>query len=126
MLPDLPTTGIFAVEDLLRKVSGQSDQNVVWFWKDDSNAWIPYTKAESATIEAAFRTHQEDVLIDTPQAQYVIDLAAMHQVNEDTGTSREVRRQEMAPVAKPVRVQGTSTRTYTTPPTGAEICYLRG
>ncbi|XP_055334897.1 E3 ubiquitin-protein ligase TRIP12-like [Paramacrobiotus metropolitanus] len=104
LLPELPTDGIFAVDDLLRKVSGSSDQQVIWYWKDDSNAWIPYTNTECATIENAFRTHQEDVLIDTPQAQYVIDLVAMHQINEDTGTSREVKRQEVVPVAKSLRL----------------------
>ncbi|OQV21334.1 E3 ubiquitin-protein ligase TRIP12 [Hypsibius exemplaris] len=105
ILPDLPSDGIFAVDDLLKKVAGASDQIVSWFWKDDGNAWVPYTNGEAITIENAYRTQQEDVLIDTPQAQYVIDLVAFQQINEDTGTSREVRRQEIPSVRKEPRAE---------------------
>ena len=42
-------------------------------------------------------------MIDTPQAQYSIEFSGMHQINEDTGTSREVKREDIKPTQRTSR-----------------------
>lgn len=50
-MPSLPTDGIFAVDDLLKKVGGAGELTAKWFWKDDGNNWVAYTNAEAGIIE---------------------------------------------------------------------------
>lgn len=45
-------------------------------------------------------------MIDTPQAQYSIEFSGMHQINEDTGTSREVKREDIKPSQRTSRGAG--------------------
>ncbi|XP_025898680.1 E3 ubiquitin-protein ligase DTX1 [Nothoprocta perdicaria] len=69
---------------------------VVWEWLNEHGRWRPYSAAVSHHLEQAL---QEDARgrvplgpADAQLAPYVIDLQAMHQLRQDTGTVRPVRR----------------------------------
>ncbi|XP_010211881.1 PREDICTED: E3 ubiquitin-protein ligase DTX1-like [Tinamus guttatus] len=80
---------------------------VVWEWLNEHGRWRPYSAAVCHHLEKAL---QEDARgrvplgpADGQLAPYVIDLQAMHQLRQDTGTVRPVRRNFYDPSSAPGR-----------------------
>ena len=93
MLPKLPSTGIFQIDDALKKSSSNHQTNhIYWQWKDEREIWRPYTPIDSRIIEAAFLQEEDEVSLSTMGRTYVVDFNTMLQINEDTGTTRPVLR----------------------------------
>jgi len=92
-LPKLPNTGIFQIDDALKKSSSNHQTNhIYWQWKDERDIWRPYTPIDSRIIEAAFLQEEDEVSLSTMGRTYVVDFNTMLQINEDTGTTRPVLR----------------------------------
>ena len=93
ILPKLPNTGIFQIDDALKKTSSSHQTNhIYWQWKDERDIWRPYTPIDSRIIEAAFLQEEDEVSLSTMGRTYVIDFNSMLQINEETGTARPVLR----------------------------------
>ncbi|KAL4220729.1 Ubiquitin-protein ligase [Mactra antiquata] len=92
LLPILPSSGIFAIDSLMRKGSLSHIDSVLWQWKDDRNIWHSYSPIDSKIIEAAHQSGEEEVSLSAMGRAYTIDFNSMQQVNEDTGTARNVQR----------------------------------
>ncbi|CAH2068887.1 unnamed protein product, partial [Iphiclides podalirius] len=91
LMPRLPTDGIFAVDAHLdRPWSAGSDRNAHWQWRDDR---------ESRALEAGASGGEEEVCLTTLGRSYTVDLTAMQQLNDHTGTARPVQRVAPAPHA---------------------------
>ena len=92
-MPKLPNTGIFQIDDALKKSSSNHQTNhIYWQWKDERDIWRPYTPIDSRIIEAAFLQEEDEVSLSTMGRTYVVDFNTMLQINEDTGTTRPVLR----------------------------------
>ncbi|KAK2164418.1 hypothetical protein NP493_1414g01032 [Ridgeia piscesae] len=95
---ELPTNGIFCVDSLLRRGSSPAASSAIsWQWRDDRGSWHTYAAVDSNMIEAAHQAGDYDVSLQTMGRTYTIDLDALQQVNEDTGTTRPVQRKTNAP-----------------------------
>ncbi|XP_045199519.2 E3 ubiquitin-protein ligase TRIP12-like isoform X2 [Mercenaria mercenaria] len=92
LLPVLPSDGIFAIDNLMRKGSLTHVDAVIWQWKDDRNMWHSYSPIDSKIIEAAHQSGEDEVSLSTMGRAYTIDFSTMQQINEDTGTARNVQR----------------------------------
>ncbi|RNA30536.1 E3 ubiquitin- ligase TRIP12-like isoform X4 [Brachionus plicatilis] len=93
MLPRLPHTGIFAIDEALRKASASHhNESVTWHWKDENDIERPYTGIDSRIIEAAYVQEEDECILNTMGRTYVIDFNSMLQINEETGTARPVSR----------------------------------
>lgn len=92
LLPVLPSDGIFAIDNIMRKGSLSHVDAVIWQWKDDRNMWHPYSQIDSKIIEAAHQSGEDEVSLSTMGRAYTIDFNTMQQINEDTGTARSVQR----------------------------------
>lgn len=92
LMPKLPTDGIFAVDALLERPTNVTKDQPVWQWKDDRGEWHPYGPVDSRIIEAAHANGDDEVSLNTLGIIYTVDFHSMQQINEDTGTSRLVRR----------------------------------
>jgi len=53
LLPALPSTGLFAVDALLKKHPSVAlhEEEVTWQWKDDKGCWKSYGAMDSRIIE---------------------------------------------------------------------------
>lgn len=51
MMPRLPTTGLFSVDNYLRRNVASINPDVIWQWKDDNGAWRPYTAVDCRILE---------------------------------------------------------------------------
>ncbi|CAH0722778.1 unnamed protein product, partial [Brenthis ino] len=84
LMPRLPTDGIFAVDAHLdRPWSAPTDRSAQWQWRDDR--------------EAGAAAGEEEVCLSTLGRSYTVDLTAMQQLNDHTGTARPVQRVAPAP-----------------------------
>ncbi|XP_039765934.1 E3 ubiquitin-protein ligase TRIP12 isoform X2 [Pararge aegeria] len=94
LMPRLPTDGIFAVDAHLdRPWSAPPDRSAQWQWRDER---------ECRALEAGAAAAEEEVCLNTLGRSYTVDLTAMQQLNEHTGTARPVQRvAPSAPVADP-------------------------
>ncbi|XP_065214939.1 E3 ubiquitin-protein ligase TRIP12 isoform X3 [Planococcus citri] len=97
LMPKLPSHGMFAVDSLLEKSSplpgaNHQDIPIVWQWKDDRSQWHPYSPMDCRIIEASHQSGEEDVSLTTQGRTYTIDFHLMRQINDDTGTTRPVKR----------------------------------
>ncbi|CAH0747219.1 unnamed protein product [Diatraea saccharalis] len=93
LMPRLPTDGIFAVDAYLdRPWSAPTDRTAHWQWRDDRGVWRSYSWAESRALEAGVAAGEEEVCLTTLGRSYTVDLAAMQQLNDHTGTARPVQR----------------------------------
>ncbi|XP_059049375.1 E3 ubiquitin-protein ligase TRIP12 [Achroia grisella] len=102
LMPRLPTDGIFAVDAHLdRPWSATTDRAAHWQWRDDRGAWRSYSWAESRALEAGVAAGEEEVCLSTLGRSYTVDLTAMQQLNDHTGTARPVQRLAPAPAAAP-------------------------
>ncbi|XP_013166656.1 PREDICTED: E3 ubiquitin-protein ligase TRIP12 isoform X1 [Papilio xuthus] len=100
LMPRLPTDGIFAVDAHLdRPWSGGVDRTAHWQWRDDRGVWRSYSWAESRALEAGVSGGEEEVCLTTLGRSYTVDLTAMQQLNDHTGTARPVQRVAPAPPA---------------------------
>ncbi|XP_031562481.1 E3 ubiquitin-protein ligase TRIP12-like [Actinia tenebrosa] len=91
LFPKLPQTGVFSVDALLNK-SQQRSEHGLWQWRDDRGVWHSYSWIDSKIIEAAYHSGEDELSLATMGRTYTIDLNAMQQINEDTGTTRPVQR----------------------------------
>ncbi|CAH0406076.1 unnamed protein product [Chilo suppressalis] len=111
LMPRLPTDGIFAVDAYLdRPWSAPTDRTAHWQWRDDRGVWRSYSWAESRALEAGAAAGEEEVCLTTLGRSYTVDLAAMQQLNDHTGTARPVQR-----VPPPQRADATPTATPPAP-----------
>lgn len=93
LMPRLPTDGIFAVDAHLdRPWSTSTERTAHWQWRDDRGVWRSYSWAESRALEAGAAAGEEEVCLSTLGRSYTVDLTAMQQLNEHTGTARPVQR----------------------------------
>ncbi|KAL0895540.1 hypothetical protein ABMA27_011643 [Loxostege sticticalis] len=93
LMPRLPTDGIFAVDAHLdRPWSAPTDRTAHWQWRDDRGVWRSYSWAESRALEAGAVAGEEEVCLTTLGRSYTVDLTAMQQLNDHTGTARPVQR----------------------------------
>lgn len=53
-MPRLPSEGIFNIDSLLTKQSGNQQDTVVWQWRDDRGLWHPYTSIDNKIIEVIY------------------------------------------------------------------------
>jgi len=51
LMPRLPSDGIFSVDALLDRPSGNTADKVQWQWRDDRGLWHPYSSIDSRIIE---------------------------------------------------------------------------
>ncbi|XP_063373487.1 E3 ubiquitin-protein ligase TRIP12 isoform X3 [Cydia amplana] len=98
LMPRLPTDGIFAVDQHLdRPWSAPTERAAHWQWRDDRGLWRSYSWAESRALEAGATAGEEEVCLTTLGRSYTVDLTAMQQLNDHTGTARPVQRVAPAP-----------------------------
>ncbi|XP_053601004.1 E3 ubiquitin-protein ligase TRIP12 isoform X2 [Plodia interpunctella] len=121
LMPRLPADGIFAVDAHLdRPWSAPNDRAAHWQWRDDRGTWRSYSWAESRAIEAGAAAGEEEVCLSTLGRSYTVDLTAMQQLNDHTGTARPVQR--VAPQASPADAQGAPAPAHPDP----RIAMVRG
>lgn len=65
---------------------------------DWSGVWRSYSWAESRALEAGASGGEEEVCLTTLGRSYTVDLTAMQQLNDHTGTARPVQRVAPAPL----------------------------
>ncbi|KAK7602929.1 hypothetical protein V9T40_006903 [Parthenolecanium corni] len=97
LMPKLPSQGMFAIDSLLEKSSPLPGSNlqdlpIVWQWKDDRSQWHPYSPMDCRIVEASHQSGEDDVSLTTQGRTYTIDFHLMQQINDDTGTTRPVKR----------------------------------
>ncbi|CAB3231314.1 unnamed protein product [Arctia plantaginis] len=98
LMPRLPTDGIFAVDAHLDKPwSASHERTAHWQWRDDRGVWRSYSWAESRALEAGAAAGEEEICLTTLGRSYTVDLTAMQQLNDHTGTARPVQRVAPAP-----------------------------
>lgn len=118
LMPRLPTDGIFAVDAHLdRPWSANTDRAAHWQWRDDRGVWRSYSWAESRSLEAGASAGEEEVCLTTLGRSYTVDLTAMQQLNDHTGTARPVQR--VAPAAP------TTDQSANTPATDPRVAMVR-
>lgn len=61
--------------------------------------WRSYSWVESRALEAAAAAGEEEVCLTTLGRSYTVDLTAMQQLNDHTGTARSVQRLAPAPAS---------------------------
>uniref|UniRef100_UPI00358FECBF E3 ubiquitin-protein ligase TRIP12 isoform X2 n=1 Tax=Myxine glutinosa TaxID=7769 RepID=UPI00358FECBF len=133
LLPSLPTDGIFSVDAWLERGpgsglgglggaggSGGPGSGPLWEWQDDRGSWLPYSHIDGRIIEAAHQAGEEEVSLSTLGRVYTVDLSAMRQVNEQTGTARPVQRR---PGRSPPPPHGQ--RSAAVPAEDARACLMR-
>ncbi|XP_026764305.2 E3 ubiquitin-protein ligase TRIP12 isoform X3 [Galleria mellonella] len=114
LMPRLPTDGIFAVDAHLdRPWSAANDRTAHWQWRDDRGTWRSYSWAESRALEAGAAAGEEEVCLSTLGRSYTVDLTAMQQLNDHTGTARPVQR--VAPAPCPPDQSGSASTTAPDP-----------
>lgn len=62
-----------------------------------AGVWRSYSWAESRALEAGAAAGEEEVCLTTLGRSYTVDLTAMQQLNDHTGTARPVQRVAPAP-----------------------------
>ena len=103
IMPRLPQTGIFSIDETLRKTSlANHNEHIMWQWKD--------------IIESAF-SQEDECILNTMGRTYVLDFDSMLQINEDTGTTRPIAR-------KVLTATTTTTSTNNTPITTSSSTIL--
>jgi E3 ubiquitin-protein ligase TRIP12 len=86
IMPKLPSTGIFSIDQVLRKTSASNyNEHVVWQWRDEKQVWRPYTPADSQIIETAYAHAETECVLNTMSRSYLLDFSSMLQINEETG-----------------------------------------
>lgn len=52
-MPRLPVDGIFEIDNVMLRSHGTycDFQPTLWYWRDDSNQWLPFTHFDSRLIE---------------------------------------------------------------------------
>ena len=55
-------------------------------------SWADYSESDNQSIESAYTSDRRPVTLDHDGATWTVDLNAMIQVNDETGTSRKIRR----------------------------------
>ena len=92
-MPSLPQTGIFSIDETLKKTSiTHQNERIIWQWKDEHDVWRPYNVMDSRIVEMAFIQEEDECVLNTMGRTYVIDFGSMLQINEETGTARSVAR----------------------------------
>ncbi|XP_013193092.2 E3 ubiquitin-protein ligase TRIP12 isoform X1 [Amyelois transitella] len=121
LMPRLPTDGIFTVDAHLdRPWSAANDRTAHWQWRDDRGTWRSYSWAESRAIEAGAAAGEEEVCLSTLGRSYTVDLTAMQQLNDHTGTARPVQR--VAPAPTPSDAQPAAAAAHPDPRIGMVRC----
>lgn len=67
--------------------------------KNIEGVWRSYSWAESRALEAGVAAGEDEVCLTTLGRSYTVDLTAMQQLNDHTGTARPVQR--VAPPPNP-------------------------
>lgn len=62
-----------------------------------TGVWRSYSWAECRALEAGAAAGEEEVCLSTLGRSYTVDLTAMQQLNDHTGTARPVQRVAPAP-----------------------------
>ncbi|XP_048481765.1 E3 ubiquitin-protein ligase TRIP12 isoform X3 [Plutella xylostella] len=102
LMPRLPTDGMFSVDaHLERPWAAAAERAPHWQWQDDRGVWRSYSWAESRALEAGAAAGEEEVCLTTLGRSYTVELTAMQQLNDHTGTMRPVQRVAPAPLLEP-------------------------
>lgn len=96
MMPPLPKDGVFEVEEWMVERK-RMYALVQWEWQESTSTWRQYGRIESRIIEDAYQSQEDECSLTILGNTYVIDMSAMQQINEDTGTVRLVRRTVQEP-----------------------------
>ncbi|CAI7994463.1 E3 ubiquitin-protein ligase TRIP12, partial [Geodia barretti] len=91
LMPPLPRDGIFEIEAII-STKKHAPSVVQWEWQENEGSWRAYNSLDNRNIEMAHLAHEEECNISVMGRDYTIDLGTMQQINEDTGTTRSVRR----------------------------------
>ncbi|KAM3728915.1 E3 ubiquitin-protein ligase [Dirofilaria immitis] len=94
LMPRLPVDGIFEIDNVMLRSHGTyyDFQPTMWYWKDDSSQWLPFTHFDSRLIEMAYTTNETEVNLQINGNVYKIDLQRMVQRNHSTGKERAIQR----------------------------------
>ncbi|VDK88232.1 unnamed protein product [Litomosoides sigmodontis] len=94
LMPRLPTDGIFEIDNVMLRSHGTyyDFQPTLWYWRNDSNQWLPFTHFDSRLIEMAYTTNETEVNLQINGNVYKIDLQRMVQRNHSTGKERALQR----------------------------------
>ncbi|OZC06632.1 hypothetical protein X798_06384 [Onchocerca flexuosa] len=94
LMPRLPVDGIFEIDNVMLRSHGAyyDFQPTLWYWKDDSNQWLPFTHFDSRLIEMAYTTSETEVNLQINGNVYKIDLQRMVQRNHTSGKERAIQR----------------------------------
>lgn len=95
LIPATPEDGVFAVDVMLKRKTKKEDFETFWEWMDDDNNYQAYSNDDSKAVEAAYSAGDEESVLTIDDRQYSIDFTVMQQINDDTGTSRQIRRREL-------------------------------
>lgn len=101
LMPMLPNEGLFAIDALLGNTSSLTKHSGIWQWKDNNDIWRSYNAVDNRIIEMAHQSGETVVSLTSMGRAYVIDFNIMQQINEDTGTTRQVQRKVSSTGAKP-------------------------
>lgn len=94
LLPALPTDGLFGIDQWLLKLPPR--EVVVWLWRDDKGNWRNYSQTDSLLIESSSQHGADRMQLTCAGREYVIDLSNMCQLNETSGSSRQILRRTVS------------------------------
>ncbi|XP_078528016.1 E3 ubiquitin-protein ligase DTX4 [Lissotriton helveticus] len=69
-------------------------KGLVWEWENDNGSWTPYDMEIAITIQRAYEKQHPWIDLTPIGFCYVIDFAAMAQVNRQTQRNRRIRRRQ--------------------------------
>lgn len=94
LFPNLPTTGIFEVDQIFAKNAPVDGQ---WYWQDDDQQWQAFRAQDNRVIEMAKENGQHVHDMPIGSHLYRMDLVAFVQRNIQTGKERPIQRRNGAP-----------------------------
>jgi E3 ubiquitin-protein ligase TRIP12 len=111
LLPPLPGDGVFAVDALLAPPGTVLLDPVVWQWQDDRGSWHTYGYNDCRTIEAAFLAGETEVVLNSAARYLTLNLVNMHEIREDCGTAKPLKRVLTSQLTAASTTTATSTAT---------------
>ncbi|XP_006641030.1 probable E3 ubiquitin-protein ligase DTX2 isoform X6 [Lepisosteus oculatus] len=76
---------------------GALGSGVSWEWANDEGGWTPYEMQTTILLEQSYQARQPSADLGQQGYSYVVNLAALVQVNKTTGFRRQIRRKTSAP-----------------------------
>ncbi|KAI0989988.1 hypothetical protein GJ496_001795 [Pomphorhynchus laevis] len=80
-------------EESSLEIHSSISSKYVWQWKDDAYGWQSYTVTECWIIETAYLNNYDEISpLTINNRYYTIDFGRMLQINEESGSARNVQR----------------------------------